>query len=308
MVRYIVVRIARSIVLLLALTLVIFFVTRMLGDPAARQLPLDATPEQIEQRRESLGLNRPFGEQLGDYLGGVFTLDFGESTALGADSLELVRSRVPNTLLLVVTGLGLAALIGVPLGVAIALSKRRWVEYVGNTFSIVALSTPQFWVGILLILLFAVWLGWLPSSGIGSWRNLVLPAVTLSLAAAGRVAQITATTLREEMAKPYVRTARVKGLSSRRVLWHALRNVGVPVLTIFGFEFITALAGYTILVETVFAWPGLGLLLVEAVRKLDLSLTAATGLMIAAWVIVANAVIDIAYRVMDPRIDAEAAR
>src|SRR5690606_1464688 len=151
---------------------------------------------------------------------------------------------------------------------------------------------PQFWFGIVLILIFAVRLRWLPTSGIDSWKHLVLPAVTLSLTTAGRTLQITQTTLREELHKSYVRTANAKGLRRSRVLLHALRNVSVPVITIYAHEGVTALAGYTILVETVFAWPGIGLLIAQSVAALDVPLVAASAVTVSLIVVVANALVD----------------
>jgi peptide/nickel transport system permease protein len=202
--------------------------------------------------------------------------------------------------------MAIALVIGLAVGITVGLTKRRWVAQVGNSASLVALSIPQFWIGLLLILVFALHLGWFPTSGVGSLRHLVLPAVTLSLVTAGRVAQLAQATLRDELEKPYIRTAHAKGLSTRRVVVHGLRNTMVPVTTVFAYEAITALAGYTILVETVFAWPGIGWTITQAVRNLDLPLTAATAVTIALMVTVANTLVDILYRKMDPRIAAEA--
>lgn len=302
MAREVIARLVRSLILLAVLVTVVFAVTHVLGDPVARQLPLDASEEQYERRARSLGLDRPLDEQFTEYLAGAAQLDFGESYSLREPAFSVVMDRLPNTLLLVGAGMGLAALVGVPLGVAIGRSTRPWAERFGDSLSIVALSVPQFWLGILMILVFAVWLGWFPTSGMGSWRHVVLPAVTLSLVTAGRLAQITRSTLREELKKPYIRTVEAKGLGDRAVLRHALRNVAVPVLTLFGYETITALAGYTVLVEAVFSWPGIGSLLVDAISRLDLPLTAATAVVVAAMVIVANTVVDLVHRALDPRI------
>lgn len=306
--RYLTARVVRGVVLLVVLVVLLFGVTHVLGDPVGRQLPLEATPEQYEVRERALGLDRPLDEQFADYLAGAVRFDFGDSQSLREPATSVVLDRLPNTLVLVTAGMVLAAVIGVPLGVAMALSRRRWVRGLGNSVSLVALSVPQFWVGILLILVFAVWLGWLPTSGMGSWRYLVLPAATLSLVTSGRLAQMTRSTLVDELGRPYVRAARAKGLASRSVTWHALRNAAVPVTTLFGYETVTALAGYTVLVETVFSWPGVGALLVHAVSRLDLPLTAATAVLVAIMVLVANMLLDLGHRLADPRIGSGTAR
>lgn len=306
MTRFILQRAIRAAVLFVVIVNVVFLVTNVLGDPVARSLPVDASPEQHELRAQSFGLDQPLAEQYTDYITGAFALDFGDSFTTDTPAMEKVRERLPRTFLLVGASMALALLVGVPTGIALGVTKRRWVDKLGNWASLIALSLPQFWFGILIVLVFAVHLGWLPTSGIGGWRHLVLPAVTLSVTAAGRTLQITQTTLREELEKPYIRTANAKGLSTRRVLVHAMRNVSVPVTTVFAYEAVTALAGYTILVETVFAWPGIGLLLVESVAALDIPLVAAAAVTVSLIVVVGNALVDILYQKLDPRIALEA--
>jgi peptide/nickel transport system permease protein len=296
----------RAVVLYLAIVVLVFVATHLVGDPVARSLPLDATPEQRASRAAALGLDRPISEQFHDYMSGALRFDFGDSFTTHTSAMQLVVERIPRTFVLVAAGMALAALIGVPLGIALGFSNRGWCLRLGNWLSLLALSLPAFWIGILLILVFAVRLGWFPTSGIGDVRHLVLPAVTLSLATAGRTAQITQATLRDELEKPYIRTARAKGMSKHRVVVHALRNTSVPVTTVFAYEAITALAGYAILVETVFAWPGIGYTIVQAVRNLDLPLTSACAVMIALIVTIANTLVEVVYRVLDPRIAARA--
>jgi peptide/nickel transport system permease protein len=300
--RYLSGRVLRAAVLYIAIILLVFFVTHVVGDPVARSLPVDATREQYQSRAAALGLNRPLWDQFTSYMAGALRLDFGDSFTTHTSAMGLVLQRLPRTFVLVGAGMLLAALIGVPLGIALGLSKRPIFNRVGNTVSLLAVSVPQFWIGIILILVFAVQLGWFPTGGIGDLRHLVLPAVCLSLTTAGRTAQITAATLRDELEKPYVRTARAKGMPTRRVVVHALRNASVPVTTVFSYEAITALAGYAILVETVFAWPGIGFTITDAVRDLDLPLTAATAVTMALIVVVGNTLVDFVYRALDPRI------
>jgi peptide/nickel transport system permease protein len=277
----------------------------VVGDPVARSLPVDATREQYQSRAAALGLNRPLWDQFTSYMSGALRLDFGDSFTTHSSAMGLVLERLPRTFVLVGAGMLLAALMGVPLGIALGLSKRPIFNRAGNTLSLLAVSVPQFWIGIILILVFAVRLGWFPTGGIGDLRHLVLPAVCLSLTTAGRTAQITAATLRDELEKPYVRTARAKGMPTRRVVVHALRNTAVPVTTVFSYEAITALAGYAILVETVFAWPGIGFTITDAVRDLDLPLTAAAAVTMALIVVVGNTLVDFVYRALDPRIAAQ---
>jgi peptide/nickel transport system permease protein len=303
--RYIVRRVLRAAVLYVAIILLVFVVTHVIGDPVARSLPLDATPAQYQARSHALGLDRPLWDQFTDYMSGALRLDFGDSFTTRQPAMDLVLERVPRTFELVAAGMLLAALIGLPLGIALGLSNRRWFLRLGNTLSLVALSVPQFWIGIILILVFAVELGWFPTGGLGGLSYLILPAVTLSLTTAGRVAQITSATIRDELAKPYVRTARAKGMPTRRVIVHSLRNASVPITTVFSYEAITALAGYAILVETVFAWPGIGYKITESVRNLDLPLTAATAVTIALIVTVGNTLVEFVYRALDPRIAVE---
>jgi peptide/nickel transport system permease protein len=299
-------RLVRAGVLFVAIVLLVFLVTHVIGDPVARSLPLDATPAQYQNRAAALGLDKPLPEQFRSYISGALRFDFGNSFATHTSAMDLVLQRLPRTFVLVAAGMAIAALLGVPLGIGIGLSKRPWVVRFGNWLSLLVLSIPQFWIGILFILIFAVRLGWLPTSGVGDARHLVLPALTLSLTTAGRTAQITQATLRDELDKPYIRTAYAKGMSTRRVVVHALRNTSVPVTTVFAYEVITALAGYAILVETVFAWPGIGFTIVESVRNLDLPLTSATAVTIALMVVVANTLVEILYRVLDPRITVNA--
>ena len=292
----------RGLVLAFVAVNLVFFVVHVIGDPVGRSLPLDATPEQYAARAQSLGFDRPLWEQYTDYVGDVARLDFGDSISTQAPAMESVLTRFPRTFLLVGVGMGLTAVIGIPIGVILATTKRRWVDRLGNSLTLTALSIPQFWLGILLILVFSLKLGWFPTSGIGGWKHVVLPSLALAIGPLGKTIQIIQVTLRDELQKPYIRTARAKGLSEGRVLYHALRNAGVAVATVFSHETILALAGYTVLVETVFAWPGIGSLIAEAISNLDVPLTSAVVVAVLLVVVVANTLVDIMYRQLDPRI------
>lgn len=292
----------RGLVLAFVAVNLVFFVVNIIGDPVGRSLPLDASPEQYAARARSLGFDRPLWEQYADYMGDVARLDFGDSISTQAPAMESVLTRFPRTFLLVGVGMGLTALIGIPIGVILATTKRKWVDRLGNSLTLTALSIPQFWLGILLILVFSLQLGWFPTSGIGSWKHVVLPSLALAIGPLGKTIQIIQVTLRDELQKPYIRTARAKGLSEGRVLYHALRNAVVAVATVFSHETILALAGYAVLVETVFAWPGIGSLIAEAISALDVPLTSAVVVAVLVVVVVANTLVDIMYRQLDPRI------
>lgn len=302
MARFVAARLVRAVLLVIGLMVLVFLVTHVIGDPVKRSLPLDATREEYQLHRHALGLDRPILTQFRTFMGGALHFDFGRSFTSQLPAMQLVRQRLPRTFQLLGAAMALGFVLGAPLGVALGLTKRRWFDRLGNGVSLVALSLPYFWIGELFILLFAVHLRWLPSAGTGGWKHLVLPALTLSLHTAGRMTQITEATMRDELEKPYVRTAMAKGLSTSRVRLHAARNILAPVTTIFAYDIVKTLAGYQIVVESVFAFPGLGRLVIEAVRNLDLPLTAATAVTIGFLVVVANMIVDVVYRLLDPRI------
>jgi peptide/nickel transport system permease protein len=304
MLRYAGGRLGRGIVLVVAVLLITFFITHVVSDPVRQLLPLDAPQSEYDRLEAQLGLDRPLGEQFTDFASGAVRLDFGDSFWEQRPATEIVLERVPRTFELVGAGMLLAAVVGVPMGIWLGRTRRPWAERFGSGVSILMLSVPQFWVGLLLILVFAVQLGWFPTSGDRTASSIVLPAVTLALPAAGRAAQITRSSISDELAEPYIRTAVAKGLPPRRVTFHAVRNCLVPVVTLIGWEAVTAFAGYTILVETVFGWPGLGLLATEVIHRQDLPMTEAVVFFVAVIVVVANTAVDVLYRVVDPRVGA----
>jgi peptide/nickel transport system permease protein len=304
--RFVAARLLRAAILVVCLTILVFLVTHVVGDPVRRSLPLDATQHEYEVHRHALGLDKPLLTQFRTYMTGALHLDFGTSFSTGQPAMALVRQRVPRTFILLNAGMAFGAVLGIPLGVALGFTKRRWFDRAGNGASLVFLSLPSFWIGIMLILFFAVHLRWLPSAGMGGWKHLVLPGITLGLHTAGRMTQITEATLRDELDKPYIRTATAKGMSRPRVIRHAVRNILAPVTTIFAYEVVKSLAGYQIIVEAVFAFPGLGLLVTDAAKNLDLPLTAASAVTIGLLVVIANTVVDLLHRGLDPRVAAAA--
>jgi peptide/nickel transport system permease protein len=301
--RFIVRRLAQGVIVILLLTTVVFVVTRLIGDPVNVMLPLEATPELREEFRHALGLDRPILTQYVDYLGDLTRLDFGESLWQRRPALDIIKQHLPYTMQLVFLSVALALLLAIPLGTIAATRPGSVRDQITTTGSLLGLSMPEFWVGLLLIVVFAVELGWFPVAGAGTPKHYVLPVVTMTLPILARLTMVVRSSMVDELNEPYIQTARSKNLPARRVIGvHALRNASVPILTLSGFELIRALAGYTVLVETVFAWPGLGFTASQAIFQQDLILLQAIVFVIAGLVTIINIGIDILYKFIDPRI------
>jgi peptide/nickel transport system permease protein len=302
--RYIVKRLAQGLVVIVGVTIFVFVVTRMIGDPVKFMLPLSATEEQRDARREELGFDRPIPEQFADFVGDVFRGDLGESTYVrNQPALDVALDYLPRTFQLVALGMTVAVLCSVPLGVFAARRPGSAVDRLLTTLSLVGLSIPQFFLGFVLLILFTVQLQWF-QSGPGPWTtNLVLPAICLALPAIGRLAMVVRSAMIDELNTQYVKVAKAKGLSQTRVVGvHALRNAAIPFVTLFGWEVIRALAGYTVVVETVFNWNGLGFLAVQAIENNDFFLIQAIVLVVAVLVVLISILVDISYKVIDPRV------
>lgn len=301
--RFAVRRIAQGLIVILGVTVVVFVVTRMVGDPVDVLLPLEATEEQRAAFERALGFDRPIPIQFADYLGDVVRGDFGESIWQHRPAMEIVFEHLPRTFQLVIPAMALMVVLAVPLGVLAALRPGKLSDRITVVLSIAGLSIPQFWLGLLLIIVFAVELKWLPPLGFGGLKNLILPMVTLALPAVGRLAMIVRSSMIDELNQQYVKMATAKGLPySRVVAVHALRNAGIPALTLTGWETIRALAGYSVIVETVFQWPGLGFLAIQSIDRQDLILLQAIVFVVAVMVVVINVLVDILYKAIDPRI------
>ncbi|NEE04305.1 nickel ABC transporter permease [Phytoactinopolyspora halotolerans] len=282
---------------------VIFLVLRLVpGDPAVVLLGPDANPDQIAALRARMGLDQPIIVQYGIYMRDVVQLDFGDSFRFHTDAMDHVLAHLPNSAQLAVTSVCLALLVGFPLGIIAALKANTVVDRVISVFSLATQSLPNFWVGIVLILVFARGLQVLPSYGQGSWQHLVLPSVTLALPFLAILVRLTRSGLLEVIHEGYVQTARAKGLRERAVIFpHALRNALIPVITVVGLQF-GALLGGTVIVETVFAWPGVGRVLIESISHRDYGVVQAAILLIAAAFVVTNLVVDLLYGYLDPRV------
>lgn len=276
------------------------------GNPALLFLGADATAEDVAALTARLGLDRPPLEQYLTYLGQVVRLDFGPSFRFAAPAMDVVISRLPATLELALASTVIAVVIGIALGQLAGRRPDGWVDRIVSGVTILFQSMPTFWVGIILILIFALRLRWLPSSGDAGPEYLVLPAVTLALPFVAIVARISRASLAETMREPYIQTALAKGLSRSQTVWgHAMRNSLAPVITIIGLH-MGALLGGAVVVENVFAWPGLGTLIVQSVANRDYAVVQAAALLIAAIVLALNLIADLSYAVLDPRVRARA--
>ncbi len=303
MLRFIVRRLILTIPVLLGVATLVFALLHLVpGDPAQVMLGESAAASDVDELRTRLGLDRPLPAQYLQFISGVVQGDFGTSFRYGTPVFQEIAQRLPNTLQLAMAAMSVAILIAIPLGVLGALYRGRAIDQAAMTVSLVGISMPNFWLGPLLAIVFAVGLGWLPVSGIGDWRHLVLPAVTLGAALAAILARMTRASLIEELRELYVLAARARGLSqTRAVLRHALRNSLIPVVTILGLQFGAVLTG-TIITETIFAWPGVGRLLIQAINFRDYPLVQGCILFIATTYVMVNLLVDLAYGWLDPRI------
>jgi peptide/nickel transport system permease protein len=295
-------KVLTAVVVLFFVATAAFFLVRLSGDPVKLILPPDATAQQESTLRASLGLDRPLLTQYLDYLGGLPRLHLGTSLVYDQPVADVLLARVPATLELAGAALLLALLIAIPAGTFAALRRGRAGDTGVMTGVLVGQSTPAFWVGILLILVFAVGLQVLPASGYGGFEHLVLPAVTLAVYSVAVIARLLRTSLIDVLGADYIRTARAKGLGAGGVvLAHGLRNAALPVVTVVGLE-VGSLLGGAILTEQVFSWPGLGRLTVEAIQNRDFPLVQAAVLFFAATFVVVNLLVDLSYTLLDPRV------
>lgn len=303
MLRFIVRRLLLTIPVLLGVATLVFALLHLVpGDPAQVMLGESAAASDVDELRAKLGLDRPLPAQYAQFISGVMRGDFGTSFRYGTPVFQEIAQRLPNTLELALAAMSVAILIALPLGILGALYRGRAIDQAAMTVSLVGISMPNFWLGPLLAIVFAVSLGWLPVSGMGDWRNLVLPAVTLGAALAAILARMTRASLIEELRELYVLAARARGLSqTRAVLRHALRNSLIPVVTILGLQFGAVLTG-TIITETIFSWPGIGRLLIQAINFRDYPLVQGCILFIATTYVLVNLVVDLTYGWLDPRI------
>lgn len=303
MFRYLVRRLLLTIPVLLGVATLVFALIHLVpGDPAQAMLGEGAAPEELVKLRHSLGLDQPMLVQYKSFLSGIARGDLGTSFRYNTPVTAQIREKLPNTAKLAVAAMVLAMLFAIPLGILAAVFRGTIVDYSAMTVALVGISMPNFWLGPLLAILFAVRLGWLPVSGTGSIWHLVLPAVTLGAALSAILARMTRASLLEELRELYVLAARARGVSrTRAVLRHAFRNSLIPIVTIIGLQFGAVLTG-TIITETIFAWPGLGRLLIQAINFRDYPLVQGCILFISVTYVAMNLLTDLAYGFLDPRI------
>ena len=300
--RLVATKVLRGMVTVLIVLTFVFVVLRMSGDPIDAMLGDEAAPEMIDYYRELYGLDRPIWEQYLRYFVGIVQGDLGISYRDERDAVEVVLERVPYTLQLGLAGFLFSVLFGIPLGILAALYRNSALDRFVMGFAVLGFSLPNFFLGILLILWFAMTLRWLPSSGSGSWMHMVMPVLTLGTAGAGQLARFARSSMLEVLNKPYMRAAAAKGVARwRRIAWHALPNAAIPIVTILGFRLGDLIAG-SVVTETVFAWPGVGRLLVTSVAARDLAIVQTIVIMVATTMVLANLLVDLLYGWIDPRL------
>ena len=295
-------RLAEALVAIWGVLTIVFFVTRILGDPTILLLPIGATTEQIDTLRRSLGLDLPLAEQYLNFLLAILHGDFGVSFQYSQPALTVVLQRLPATAMLAGTALFFGTLLGASAGAIAALRRGTLGELVVMVAALLGQATPVFWLGIMLILFFAVDLGWLPTGGMGGVANLVLPTITLAVFVAASIARLLRSSMLDILREDYVRTARAKGLLPITVFtWHVARNALIPVVTMIGI-IAGELLGGSVVTETVFAWPGIGRLIFQAIGARDFPVIQAGVAVSAALFVAINLAVDLLYGVLDPRI------
>ncbi|SFD88058.1 peptide/nickel transport system permease protein [Lentibacillus persicus] len=305
-------RILQLIPTLFIVSVIVFLITRILpGNPAAVMLGPQASAEDIAAYSEKLGLNDPMYQQFFDYLVSLITLDFGNSLSYNQPIIDLILERFPNTIVLAISALIIATIIGVPAGIIAAKKQNTIVDYSVTTLSLIGVSMPIFWLGVMLVLYFSVNLGWLPATGMGSLENgfwdflshLILPSLALATIPTAQFARIIRSSMLETISQDYIKTARSKGLKESIVTYkHAFKNALTPLITVMGLQFSMLLGG-AVLTETIFSWPGMGLLIIDAIEKRDFVVVQSTVIFIAVIYVVINLIVDILYKVVNPKVN-----
>jgi len=287
--------------LLIAVTIA-FLLARATGDPVREMLGELATEEQVSQLKQQIGLDRPLPVQYADFLGNLVRGDLGTSLRYETSNLELILSRLPSSVMLALSAISIAVLLGVPLGILAALNEGRFADRVASSLALIGESIPLFWLGLMLILVFAVHLRWLPAGQAGSWNSLILPALTLSTLPMAQIARLTRSSMSEVLGETFIAATKARGVRAfRTVFVHAFRNASLPVLTIVGLQTGALLSG-AVTVEYVFAWPGLGTLATQAVHNRDFPLIQSLVVFGATIFVIVNVVVDLLYGLLDPRI------
>jgi peptide/nickel transport system permease protein len=299
---YIIRRFFQALICLIGVTIVIFSLTRLSGDPVLLMVPPEATKEDHEVMRKTLGLDKPLHIQYLTYMSRAVKGDFGKSLRWDRPNIDLFLERFPRTLLLACAAMVFAVVVGIPVGVLSAVRVGGWFDSIGKVFAFLGQAMPTFWCGIMLILLFAVWLRILPTSGVGGWKNLLMPAFTLGWAVTAAFARLSRSAMLDVLDSEYIKMARLMGESELAVVAkHAFKNAFIPILTLGAMNFVILLNG-TVVTETVFNWPGIGRLVVDAIRTRDFPVVQTCVLIASSLFIFVNLLVDILYAYIDPRI------
>jgi peptide/nickel transport system permease protein len=303
---YIIRRLWQAVLVLFSVSLLSFVLIFLSGDPVAALVPLNARAEDMANIRHAYNLDQPLPAQYVLFLVKAAEGDLGESFRYRTAALPLVLGRLPTTLLLAGASVVLSTLLSLPLGIVAATRKGRLPDTLASLLALFAISMPSFWLGVILILIFAGALRVLPASGSGTWQQLILPTVTVSAFTIGLLIRLVRRSVAETLRQPFVTTARSKGLNERAIaLGHVLRNSAIPVITVMGLQF-GALVGGSVVVETVFAWPGVGWLMIQSIEARDLPVIRAAVLVLAVFIVLINLCVDVLYTVIDPRIRLDA--
>ena len=300
---YVLKRLGHMVFTIFIVSLIVFFLVRLKGDPISVMAPPTFSEAQVDALRRAWGLDRPLHEQYIVFVSRAITGDFGRSVITGTPATELVLQRLGGTLKLAGISALVALLIAIPAGVISAIRRNTYIDLIITTFATMGTAMPNFWIGLILILIFSVNLRWLPAFGAEHPSALIMPALTLGTSLAAQTARLSRSSMLEVLGQDYIRTAQSKGLSKRNVVWrHAFRNSLIPVITAFGLQ-LGWLLGGSVVVEAVFAWPGLGRLMIEAINVRDITVVQAGVLWFAITFILINLIVDLTYRLIDPRID-----
>jgi len=300
--RFIVKRLGYAVLSLVLLSLIIFLLVRLTGDPSVLLVEPGASKDDLAAVRLQLGLDRPIWVQYGQFMSSLVRGDLGHSFYYRTPVLELYLSRLPHSLVLAVAAMAFSLLVGIPSGIIAAVRVGRWWDSAGKIFALLGLSLPSFWVGLVMILFFSVYLGWLPSSGSGTALHVIMPAFALGWYFAAAHMRLTRSAMLEVLGSEYVKLARLKGLPEALVIAkHAFKNALIPVLTLAGINLVV-MVNVAVVVETVFAWPGVGRLLFEGISFRDFPVVQATVLINGAMVVIVSFFVDVLYAVIDPRI------
>jgi peptide/nickel transport system permease protein len=295
-------KLRNALIVLLGVSIIVFMLMYLSGDPVALLLPMDTSPEIVAEMRENLGFNDPLYIQYLNFLSGAVRGDFGDSLHHGQPAMGLILERMPATIELTLASIAVALLIAIPLGIITAVYSNTIIDYIGSVIALIGQSMPVFWLGLMLLYLVGVKYRLLPITGRGSWEHLILPAITVGAYTAATLARMLRSRMIEIMQQDYIKTAKAKGVKGFFVIMkHALRNALLPVITILAMQLGTLLGG-AVITETIFAWPGVGRFMLQAIQNRDIAIVQAGVFVLAVSIVVINISTDVIYSLLDPRI------